>query len=71
MYTQVPAYGTVQALPAVSQGFSEGTLAYVSERGGELYVRTLDGWRKIQVGVVIQPHTIELLLYFYMEQTYF
>uniref|UniRef100_A0A3Q0QQW3 Collagen, type XV, alpha 1b n=1 Tax=Amphilophus citrinellus TaxID=61819 RepID=A0A3Q0QQW3_AMPCI len=27
---------------------AEGTLAYVSERGGELYVRVSNGWRKIQ-----------------------
>lgn len=32
---------------------AEGTLAYVSERGGELYVRTRNGWKKIQLGELI------------------
>lgn len=32
---------------------AEGTLAYVSERGGELYIRTRNGWKKIQLGELI------------------
>uniref|UniRef100_A0A3B3ZEQ5 Collagenase NC10/endostatin domain-containing protein n=1 Tax=Periophthalmus magnuspinnatus TaxID=409849 RepID=A0A3B3ZEQ5_9GOBI len=31
---------------------AEGTLAYVSERGGELYIRTRHGWKKIQLHLV-------------------
>lgn len=29
-------------------------MAYVSERGGELYIRARNGWRKIQLGELIQ-----------------
>lgn len=44
--SQVTAYITVHYLPREAE---EGSLAYVSERGGELYVRTQKGWRMIQV----------------------
>uniref|UniRef100_A0A674D374 Collagenase NC10/endostatin domain-containing protein n=1 Tax=Salmo trutta TaxID=8032 RepID=A0A674D374_SALTR len=41
----------------MSRGFSshraaEGSMAYVSDKG-ELYVRTRDGWRKVQLGELI------------------
>uniref|UniRef100_A0A3B4U8J7 Collagenase NC10/endostatin domain-containing protein n=1 Tax=Seriola dumerili TaxID=41447 RepID=A0A3B4U8J7_SERDU len=42
----------IHALNRESQRAAEGTLVYVSERGGELYVRARNGWRKIQVCVI-------------------
>jgi len=50
---QVVSYKTSHALGRDSQRAAEGTLAYVSERGGELYIRTGGGWRKIQVCVCV------------------
>uniref|UniRef100_A0A4W6BZ43 Collagenase NC10/endostatin domain-containing protein n=1 Tax=Lates calcarifer TaxID=8187 RepID=A0A4W6BZ43_LATCA len=42
----------IHALTRESHRATEGTLAYVPERGGELYIRTRNGWRKIQVCIV-------------------
>lgn len=51
VYVQVTTYRTFNALTRDSLRTAEGTLAYVSERGGELYIRARNGWRKIQVFV--------------------
>ncbi|XP_056276339.1 collagen, type XV, alpha 1b isoform X2 [Pseudoliparis swirei] len=53
----VVSYKTSHALGRDSQRAAEGTLAYVSERGGELYIRTGGGWRKIQLGELIQSRS--------------
>uniref|UniRef100_A0A3Q2FUQ8 Collagenase NC10/endostatin domain-containing protein n=1 Tax=Cyprinodon variegatus TaxID=28743 RepID=A0A3Q2FUQ8_CYPVA len=45
-------FKTVQALTRETQRAAEGTLAYVSQKGGELYVRARNGWRKIPVGTM-------------------
>uniref|UniRef100_A0A3P8SAM0 Collagenase NC10/endostatin domain-containing protein n=1 Tax=Amphiprion percula TaxID=161767 RepID=A0A3P8SAM0_AMPPE len=45
-----PVRNSTQCLEA--HRAAEGTLAYVSEKGGELYIRARNGWRKIQVCVV-------------------
>ncbi|XP_071370054.1 collagen alpha-1(XV) chain-like [Centroberyx affinis] len=50
----VTTYRTVHALARESHRAAEGTMAYVSDRGGELYVRTRNGWRKVQLGELIQ-----------------
>uniref|UniRef100_A0A3Q2V197 Collagen, type XV, alpha 1b n=1 Tax=Haplochromis burtoni TaxID=8153 RepID=A0A3Q2V197_HAPBU len=46
---QVTSYKTIHALTQEAHHAAEGTLAYVSERGGELYIRARNGWHKIQV----------------------
>lgn len=51
MHIQVGTYKTSHALSRETQRAAEGTLAYVSEKGGELYIRARNGWRKIQVCV--------------------
>ncbi|KAG7276195.1 hypothetical protein CRUP_030619, partial [Coryphaenoides rupestris] len=45
--SQVRSYKTLQVLARESEGASEGSLAFVSEHG-ELYLRTLAGWRALQ-----------------------
>lgn len=52
LFIQVTTYKTIHALTREGQRATEGTLAYVSERGGELYIRARNGWRKIQVCIV-------------------
>lgn len=47
-------YKTVHALVRETHRAAEGTLAYVSEKGGELYIKSRNGWRKIQLGELIQ-----------------
>lgn len=47
-------FKTIKALTRETQRAAEGTLAYVSERGGELYVRARNGWRKIPLGELIR-----------------
>lgn len=47
-------FKSVHALSRESHRAAEGSLAYVSEKGGELYVRTRNGWRKVQLGELIQ-----------------
>uniref|UniRef100_A0A3Q4G6P0 Collagen, type XV, alpha 1b n=1 Tax=Neolamprologus brichardi TaxID=32507 RepID=A0A3Q4G6P0_NEOBR len=44
-----PGYKTTHALTQEAHHAAEGTVAYVSERGGELYIRARNGWHKIQV----------------------
>lgn len=75
VHCQVTTYTTIQELSKERHRAAEGTLAYVSERGGELYVRTHEGWRKIQVCTVFSfcvqrllPNT-EVLIYFIIEFT--
>ncbi|MEQ2157783.1 hypothetical protein GOODEAATRI_005352 [Goodea atripinnis] len=46
----VMTFKTVHALARETQRAAEGTLAYVSEKEGELYVRAHNGWRKIPEG---------------------
>lgn len=46
---QVTSYKTIHALTQEAHHAAEGTLAYVSEKGGELYIRARNGWHKIQV----------------------
>lgn len=46
-------YKTFHALTREAHRAAEGTLAFVSERGGELYIRTRNGWRKIPLGELI------------------
>lgn len=53
VYIQVTTYKTLHALSRDSHRAAEGTLVYVSEKGGELYVRVRNGLRKIQVCVVL------------------
>lgn len=53
VYVQVTIYKTSHALSRETHRAAEGTFAYVSEKGGELYIRALNGWRKIQVCVRI------------------
>ena len=48
---QVTIYKSTHALVREGQRAPEGTLAYVSERGGELYIKRRNSWRKIQVGI--------------------
>lgn len=43
-------YKTIQALSKDTNRAAEGTLAFVAEKGGELYVKARNGWRKVQVG---------------------
>lgn len=59
---QVTTFKTVKALSRETrdQRAAEGTLAYVSERGGELYIRARNGWRKIQVCTADIPSTAVL-----------
>uniref|UniRef100_A0A3P8X6A9 Collagen, type XV, alpha 1b n=1 Tax=Cynoglossus semilaevis TaxID=244447 RepID=A0A3P8X6A9_CYNSE len=45
----------IHSMTKDSQRVSEGTLAYVSDGGGELYIRTQTGWQKIQVCNNIHP----------------
>ncbi|KAA8586686.1 hypothetical protein FQN60_016382, partial [Etheostoma spectabile] len=45
---RVTIYKTSHALSRETQRAAEGTFAYVSEKGGELYIRARNGWRKIQ-----------------------
>lgn len=52
VFLQVTTYKTIQALNKEAHQAAEGTLAYVSEKGGQLYIRTRNGWRKIQVCIV-------------------
>lgn len=52
MYIQVTTYKTSHALSRETHRAAEGTMAYVSEKGGELYIRARNGWRKIQVCIV-------------------
>lgn len=52
VFIQVTIYKTVHAMNRESHRAAEGTLVYVSEKGGELYIRTRNGWRKIQVCIV-------------------
>lgn len=52
VYIQVTTYKTINALSRETHRAAEGALAYVSEKGGELYVRARNGWRKIQVCIV-------------------
>ena len=52
MYIQVTTYKTLHALSRDTHRAAEGTLVYVSEKGGELYIRVRNGLRKIQVCVV-------------------
>ena len=52
MYIQVTTYTTLHALSRDTHRAAEGTLVYVSEKGGELYIRVRNGLRKIQVCVV-------------------
>lgn len=52
VYFQVTTYKTIPALSRETHRAAEGTLAYVSEKGGELYIRARNGWRKIQVYIV-------------------
>lgn len=47
-------YKSIHALNRETHRAAEGTLVYVSEKGGELYIRTRNGWRKIQLGELIQ-----------------
>ncbi|MEQ2258479.1 hypothetical protein XENORESO_020340 [Xenotaenia resolanae] len=49
----VMTFKTVHALARETQRAAEGTLAYVSEKEGELYVRAHNGWRKIPLGELI------------------
>ncbi|XP_034744723.1 collagen alpha-1(XV) chain-like [Etheostoma cragini] len=53
MKQRVTIYKTSHALSRETQRAAEGTFAYVSEKGGELYIRARDGWRKIQLGELI------------------
>lgn len=45
---QVSTYRNTNSLMRESHRAAEGSMAYVSDKG-ELYVRTRDGWRKVQV----------------------
>lgn len=45
---QVTTYRNTITLMRESHRAAEGSMAYVSDKG-ELYVRTRDGWRKVQV----------------------
>lgn len=49
-------YKTIQALSKDTLRAAEGTLAYVSEKGGQLYVKAQNGWRKVQVGQLLHPY---------------
>ncbi|XP_076018225.1 collagen, type XV, alpha 1b [Genypterus blacodes] len=49
----VSTYKTIHALTGEAQEATEGSLAYVSDRGGELYIRARNGWRKVQLGELI------------------
>lgn len=49
MCDQVRTYKTIQELTQETHHAAEGTMAYVSARGGELYIRARNGWRKIPV----------------------
>lgn len=49
VFVQVTSYKTTHALTQEAHHAAEGTVAYVSERGGELYIRARNGWHKIQV----------------------
>lgn len=46
-------YRSIQALSKDTQRAAEGTLAFVADKGGELYLKARDGWRKVQVGPLI------------------
>lgn len=48
-------YKTIQALSKDAHRAAEGTLAFVAEKGGELYVRARNGWRKVQVRQLFLP----------------
>ncbi|KAF7657539.1 hypothetical protein LDENG_00025220 [Lucifuga dentata] len=50
---QVTTYETIYALTQETRQAAEGSLAYVSDRGGELYIRAHYGWRKVQLGELI------------------
>uniref|UniRef100_A0A3Q2Z4L7 Thrombospondin-like N-terminal domain-containing protein n=1 Tax=Hippocampus comes TaxID=109280 RepID=A0A3Q2Z4L7_HIPCM len=45
----VSTHETIYALTRETRRAPEGTLAYVSESGGELYIKSQNGWRKIRV----------------------
>lgn len=46
-------YRSTQALVRESLRAAEGTIAYVADRGGELYIRAQQGWRQVQLGELI------------------
>lgn len=48
-------YKTIQALSKDTHRAAEGTLAFVAEKGGELYVKARNGWRKVQVCQLFHP----------------
>uniref|UniRef100_A0A3P8SAN2 Collagenase NC10/endostatin domain-containing protein n=1 Tax=Amphiprion percula TaxID=161767 RepID=A0A3P8SAN2_AMPPE len=50
----------ISALNREAHRAAEGTLAYVSEKGGELYIRARNGWRKIQLEYVVSSHLVFL-----------
>ncbi|XP_062337682.1 LOW QUALITY PROTEIN: collagen alpha-1(XVIII) chain-like [Osmerus eperlanus] len=49
----VSTYRTALALVRESHRVAEGTMAYVADRGGELYIRAQQGWRQVQLGELI------------------
>lgn len=61
---QITIYTTIYGLSRTTQRAAEGTLAYVSERGGELYIRTQNGWCKIQVCITFMIMHF-LIIYMY------
>lgn len=48
-------YKTIHALSKDAHRAAEGTLAFVAERGGELYIKARNGWRKVQVRQLLYP----------------
>nr|XP_057924239.1 collagen, type XV, alpha 1b isoform X3 [Doryrhamphus excisus] len=53
----VSTYKTVHALTRDMQRATEGTLAYVAESGGELYIKVRNGWSKLQLGELIRSES--------------
>ncbi|XP_068604929.1 collagen, type XV, alpha 1b [Brachionichthys hirsutus] len=47
------SYKTLNALSRESRPPAEGTLVYVSEEGGELFIQARNGWRRIPLGELI------------------
>lgn len=48
------SYKSIQALSKDTHRAAEGTLALVAEKGGELYLKAHNGWRKVQVWQLFQ-----------------
>lgn len=55
-------YKTSHALSRETHRAAEGTLVYVSEKGGELYIKARNGWRNIQVCICVWPIKKSVLL---------